>query len=65
LATFNVTKAKKDGSGKTIFQQVGTVVIREGGEGGVLYLSWLDGDFALFKKDPKKAPAPGEEAEAA
>ena len=59
--TFKVMKAKTiNGSGKKIWNQVGTAIIREGGKNGALFLNWLDGDFALFVKDRADAPASAE-----
>ena len=49
---YKVMKAKTvDGSDKKIWNQVGTIIIREGGKNGALFLHFLDGDFALFLKD--------------
>ena len=68
--TFKVMKAKTiNGSDKRIWNQIGTVIIREGGKNGALFLNFLDGDFALFVKDrddaekqdssePEPAPQP-------
>ena len=49
--TYKVMKAKAMNSGKTAWHQIGTVVIREGGQNGVLFLTWLEGDYPLFLKD--------------
>jgi hypothetical protein len=49
---YKVMKAKTvNGNDKKIWNQVGTVIIREGGKNGALFLHFLDGDFALFLKD--------------
>ena len=59
--TFKVMKAKKiNGSDKKIWNQIGTVIIREGGKNGALFLNWLEGDFALFAKDRADAPESAE-----
>jgi hypothetical protein len=55
---FNVRKVKKDKEGKDRYYTVGTVFIRDNGEGGALFLDFLDGEFPLFKRAPKEAPAP-------
>ena len=52
--TLVVKKAKKQGD-KTYYQEVGKIVLRESGS-GVLFLHFMDGEFAVFPKDPKPAP---------
>ena len=51
--TLVVKKAKKQGD-KTYYQEVGKIVLRESGS-GVLFLHFMDGEFAVFPKDPKPA----------
>ena len=51
--TLVVKKAKKNGE-KTYYQEVGKIVLRESGS-GVLFLHFMDGEFAVFPKDPKPA----------
>lgn len=52
--SFTAKKAKVGKDNKTYYQEVGTVIIREDGMSGVLFLNHLDGDYALFKKEPKE-----------
>jgi len=52
--TLVVKKAKKNGE-KTYYQEVGKIVLRESGS-GVLFLHFMDGEFAVFPKEPKPAP---------
>ncbi len=68
--TFNVTRVvtKDQGDGKPprkFFNQVGKVVLHDSGKTGVLFLHMLDGEFALFRQDPKEkgADAGGDTAE--
>ena len=53
--TYTVKKAKKQGD-KTYYQEVGKLLIREGGKNGVLFLHHLDGEFPVFAKDNKPEP---------
>ena len=46
-------KAKKQGD-KTFYQEVGKLLIRETGKNGVLFLHFLDGEFAVFMQEPKE-----------
>jgi len=50
--TYTVKKAKKLGD-KTVYQEVGKLLIREGAKNGVLFLHFLDGEYAVFAKEPK------------
>ena len=50
--TYTVKKAKKLGD-KTFYQEVGKLLIREGAKNGVLFLHFLDGEYAVFAKEPK------------
>jgi hypothetical protein len=52
--TYTVKKAKKQGD-KTFYQEVGKLLIREGAKNGVLFLHFLDGEYAIFAKEPKEA----------
>ncbi len=61
--TYTVKKAKKQGE-KTYYQEVGKLIIREGGKNGVLFLHWLDGEFAVFAKEAKASSEPEAEGEA-
>jgi hypothetical protein len=63
--TYTVKKVKMQGE-KKYYQEVGKVLIRESGENGVLFLHFLDGEFALFAQEEKaKAAKEGQEAPAA
>lgn len=35
------------------YHEIGTLLIRDGGQNGALWLHHLDGEFALFLKEPK------------
>ncbi|WP_342382196.1 hypothetical protein NVS55_40070 (plasmid) [Myxococcus stipitatus] len=54
---FNVVRAEKwtdkEGKEQTRFLEVGSVLIRESGENGVLWLNMIPGDFPLFLRKPK------------
>ncbi len=52
--TYTVKKVKKQGD-KTYYQEVGKLILRESGKNGVLFLHWLDGEFAVFLQEPKDA----------
>jgi hypothetical protein len=56
--TYTVKKAKKQGD-KTFYQEVGKLLIREGAKNGVLFLHFLDGEYAVFAKEPKDAKLDG------
>ena len=58
--TYVIKRAKKQGD-RTYYQEVGKLLIREGGKNGVLFLHFLDGEFAVFAKEPKEAPQNGGE----
>jgi hypothetical protein len=62
MTTFTVKKVKTDQQGKKRYSEVGTVVVRPDGKTGVLWLSWLDGDFVLFKKADRDTEASEKEA---
>ena len=51
--TYTVKKAKKQGE-KTFYQEVGKLLIREGGKNGVLFLHHLDGEFPVFLQEPRE-----------
>jgi hypothetical protein len=53
--TYTIKKAKKQGD-KTFYQEVGKLLIRESGKNGVLFLHFLDGEFAVFVQEPKARP---------
>ena len=55
---FNVTKVKTGKNDAKIYSTVGTAIIHESGKTGVLFLNWLDGDFALFPKDRPEQDEP-------
>jgi hypothetical protein len=65
MTTFNVKKVKTDKAGNQHYQAIGTVLFRSDGKTGVLWLNWLDGEFALFKQTAKEDPSAGKEVEAA
>ena len=52
--TYTVKKAKKQGD-KTFYQEVGKLLIREGAKNGVLFLHFLDSEYAVFAKEPTEA----------
>ncbi len=40
--------------GKTILNEVGTFIVRPGGETGVLFIHLLEDSFAVFRRDSEK-----------
>ena len=53
--TYNLKRVKPgNGDGKKFYLDVGKVIVHEGGKTGALFLNHLDGDFALFRQDPKQ-----------
>jgi hypothetical protein len=56
--TYTVKKAKKVGE-KAFYQEVGKLLMREGGKNGVLFLHHLDGEFAVFLQEPRDAESAG------
>ncbi len=69
MQTFNVKKKHISKAGGAIYKDVGTLVIRDNGKTGVLFLNHLEGEFALFAKEEKEktsdTPAAAEPAGAA
>lgn len=65
MTTFDVKKVKTDKAGKKHFQAIGTALVRPDGRAGVLWLNWLDGEFALFKRTAKDDAGSVGELEAA
>ncbi len=57
--TYTVKKAKKNQGDKTFYQEIGKLLIRESGKNGVLFLHFLDGEFAVFVQEPKARPERG------
>lgn len=56
--TYNLKRVKQgNGEGKKFYLDVGKVIIHEGGRTGTLFLNDRDGDFALFRQDPKDKAA--------
>jgi hypothetical protein len=51
-------KPKKQGE-KTFYQEIGKLLIREGGKNGVLFLHHLDGECAVFLQEPRDAEGSG------
>ena len=37
----------------TFYQEVGKLLFRESGKNGVLFLHFLDGEFAVFAQEPR------------
>ena len=52
--TYTVKKTKKQGD-KTFYQEVGKLLLRESGKNGVLFLHFLDGEFAVFAQEPRES----------
>ncbi len=55
---YNVKRVKQgNGEGKKFYLDIGKVIIHEGGKTGTLFLNAQDGDFALFRQNPKDESA--------
>lgn len=49
---YKVLKAKHSSDElKTFWKEVGTLLIKKDGSGGVLYLHWLDGEYVIKPSD--------------
>jgi len=63
---YAVRKAKKGkAEADTFWADVGTLLVRDSGQNGVLFLNHLDGEFAVFLKDAERKKETGAVAEAA
>ncbi len=53
---YNVKKVKEGADGKKHYQEVGKLILRDSGS-GVIYLHFLDGEFAVFPATKRDASA--------
>ncbi len=61
---YNVKRVKQgNGEGKKFYLDIGKVIIHEGGKTGTLFLNAQDGDFVLFRQDPKGKSETAEEVD--
>lgn len=59
-AIYNVKKVKEGPDGKKHYQEVGKLILRESGN-GVIFLHFLDGEFAVFPATKRDASAGAEQ----
>jgi len=56
MKTYSVQRSKTDKSGKKQDSEIGMAIIRDSQKNGVLFLHWLDGEFAVFERSGATGP---------